>query len=402
MKRRRDQSKSVSRRDLLVAGVGVGAGVATAALTVNLGAPGPSVPAAAPEAALEPGAGPVPSRGAHQAGLDRPATPQAHALIIVADSDALSDQPSLLAWLASVGEVVDTCTDIDRASPDILPDGPGDLAVTIGIGPRLVALVDNDLPDAGPLPPFAGDSAMHDSVVGGDVLIAVYSSDVSVLKAVGDVVLQSLSRAHVRWSQAGARGPGSGTIVRNPLGYHDGIVVPRTDDEMVDNVWIRSGAAAGGSIAVVRRLRLAIDEFRALDGAAQDQVIGRTRVSGAPLTGGNLESEADLLKKSPEGEYLTPLRSHVRAAHPTFTASKLMLRRGYGYSNAVAADLPADNGLLFICFQDDIGTFVKTQLRMDETDDLLSYVTPTASASFLIPAGYDGATPFGSRLAQRV
>ena len=79
-----------------------------------------------------------------------------------------------------------------------------------------------------------------------------------------------------------------------------------------------------------------------------------------------------------------------------------MLRRGYGYANGPtetsAGDTVDDQGLLFICFQRELADFVRTQQRMDETDDLMGYATPVSSASFLILPGFTATEPLGSTL----
>lgn len=390
---------TISRRGLLMGGgLGLGLGLAGGAagtwgLTTALR------PAPAPGAA-ETGVGePVPSRGPHQAGIDRPYTPQRNGLLVVADLDGDPGGTEVLAALAAMGEVVDACTDAGRADPLVLPDGPGDLTVTIGIGPRLVSAIDPALPGAVAMPAYVRDTELDPELTGGDLLVAVHSSDAAALRDVALAVLAAAPGARMRWMQAGVRGAGHGTVVRNPLGYLDGVIVPHGEDELAENVWIAEGPAAGGTVLVVRRLRLDVSAFHTQPVVEQDRVIGRTRVEGRPLSGGEPDDEADLGAKTPEGEFLVPLRSHVRAAHPSFTGSALMLRRGYAFSNAVAPGAQPDEGLLFICFQHDLDVFVRTQHRLDETDDLMDYVTTTASASFLIPPGRTGEAPLGATLA---
>ena len=100
-----------------------------------------------------------------------------------------------------------------------------------------------------------------------------------------------------------------------------------------------------------------------------------------------------LRAKTEAGDYLTPARSHVRAAHPSFTGSRLMLRRGYAFGTQ-----PDDAGLMFVCFQNELDAFVKTQHRLDELDDLMAFATPTASASFLILPGFAADRPLGATL----
>jgi dye decolorizing peroxidase len=170
-------------------------------------------------------------------------------------------------------------------------------------------------------------------------------------------------------------------------------MVPHGEDELAENVWIAAGPAAGGTLCVVRRLRLDVAGFADRPVAERDAIIGRHRTDGSPLSGGARDDEVDLRAKTEAGDYLTPAHSHVRAAHPSFTGSRLMLRRGYAFGTE-----PDDSGLMFICFQNDLDTFVKTQQRLDEVDDLMAFAEPTASASFLVLPGFGRETPLGAAL----
>lgn len=387
----------VSRRSILTGGIGVGVG-ALAGMAGVLGVQSTTDAVGSPPAAGEPGQ-PVAARGRRQAGVDRPGTPQRNALVVVADIAGDPDRERVLGLLAAAGDAVHAATDPSGPGPSPVPDGAGDLTITIGIGPRLVAAVDAALPGAAPLPAFASDAALDPRLSGGDLLIAVYSSDVSVLPGVATHVLSAIPGATRRWTQSGVRGAGEGTVARNPLGFHDGVIVPRTPDELAANVWIADGPAADGTIAVIRRFRLDVARFHAQPTAAQDRVIGRHRVDGAPLSGGGPTDQVNLTAKTPEGEYLVPARAHARAAHPSFTGSALMLRRGYSFSNPVGPGEPTDDGLLFMSYQRDLETFVRTQHRLDEGDDLMAYVTVTASASFLVVPGRRDGEPLGRALA---
>src|SRR5690606_12299731 len=280
---------------------------------------------------------------------------------------------------------------VTETPADLLPDGHAGLTVTVGVGPRAVSARDSALPGAHPLPVFAGDDRIDDAAVGGDLLLAAYASDPNVLPPIIDYLTDRIPGFWGLWRQRGFRGPGNGTIVRNPLSFHDGVAVPRSEEELAKNVWLE-GDLAGGTICVVRRLRLEIDGFHALSVSERQRVIGR-RLDGAPLSGGAPFSEVNLAAKSAEGSYLIPAHAHVRAAHPSFTGSSLMLRRGYAFDNG-----GADAGLLFICFQRDLRTFIATQERLDRLDDLMAYVTPTASGTFLILPGFTAREPQGGAL----
>lgn len=403
-----------SRRQMLlgvggaaVAGLATGAGGAVGLGTIdrssqNGAGSGRLSTAAVPTSiAAETGA-PVSAAGLHQAGVERPVTPQRASLIAV----AAADPASILAALAPIGDLVLRMTgDGPDASTDplieeLFPDGAGDLSITVGVGHRVLAAsaAGNQLNDALDLPLFAGDTNLAPGALGGDLLIAVYGSNAAVLDPALQAIAALVPGIEVQWSEHGFRGPGEDTIARNPFGYFDGVIVPRGESEMNDNVWINSGPLAGGTICVVRRFELDTRSFGALEPAAQDRVIGRERTSGDPLSGGTLRDQVDLLAKTETGDYVIPLDSHVRAAHPSFTGSDLMLRRSYGYSTRDESGLP-QSGLVFICYQREATTFTRTQLRLDESDALMRFSRPTATAAFAILPGFSNRAPLGATLS---
>lgn len=369
-------NRGISRRGVLL---GAGAGLAAGAAGLTVGAT-----LLASGAGAAPG-GTVPAAGTTQAGVARPSTPQRRGLIAVFTIPVTPARAVLRERLAALGAAV--LDDTDSAA------APGDLTVTIGIGPRLVDSIDPGLPGADGLPAFRGDDAITPARNGGDLMIAVHASEGASLHAVLGRVAAAIPEAQLAWDEDLVRAAGTGTVVRNPLGYLDGIMVPHSEEELAENVWIASGPAAGGTICVIRRLRLDIDGFGERPVVERNAIIGRHRVDGSPLSGGTRDDEVDLRAKTEAGDYLTPARSHVRAAHPSFTGSRLMLRRGYAFGTQ-----PDDRGLMFICFQNEFDTFVKTQHRLDEVDDLMAFAEPTASASFLVLPGFTRDEPLGNTL----
>ncbi|MFJ8160166.1 Dyp-type peroxidase [Streptomyces sp. NPDC096136] len=348
------------------------------------------------------------ARGGRQAGVDRPVQPQRHVVLSVYDLPGAGDPdasgPDVVRRsgrvFAALGTRVLALT--GRGGAAALSGLPrGDLTVTVGVGPRLVAAVDGELHGARELPGFAREE-MADSARGGDLMVQVCASDPHVATLADDDLrswLQERSAAP-RWSQHGFRPPappgGSGerVPVRNLLGFLDGMVAPRTGRELDREVWLPAPARVrGGTVAVVRRLRLDVRRFLAQDTAEQERAIGRRREDGAPLTGGGPDAPMDLGAKSARGRYLIPAMAHARRAHPNGTGSGLMLRRGYSYANG-----PEDRGLLFICFQRELRTFVATQQRLDDGDELASFATATASGTFLVLPGYTEAHPLGAPL----
>ena len=337
---------------------------------------------------------PVPATGTDQAGIARPSAPQPHGLFSSLDAD-LDSPAEVRQLLDRIGESILALAGAGARVAGVTDDGAGDLTITVGLGPRLVAAVDRQLPGAQALPRFSREGGVSARARGGDLLLAVQASDPAVLDPVRRQLIEQHRALSVRWEQQGFRGVGNGQpgVARNVIGYLDGIVIPRTASDLAADVWIADGAARNGTICVLRRFLVDVDRFSSQAADRQDQIVGRHRADGSPLSGGGPMDQVDLGAKTPDGRYLTPARSHVRAAHPSFTGSSLMLRGSYSF-----ADTDGSRGLLFRCFQRDIETFVRTQRRLDEVDDLMGYTTLTATASFLVLPGFDADRPLGSSL----
>ena len=363
---------NLDRRKVLTSAAALAAGAAGVCAVGRTTQGNGSVPAASAGA---------PAYGAHQAGVDRPVDPQRFALLSVLDVSARTR-----------GEVADVLARLGRMIGANTSDRYGDLTVTVGIGPRLARLAGDARPGRDPLPTFAGDDRIAALYTGGDLLLAIHGSDADRIERVRDRLVSTMS-AHERWAQHGFRNNAGDGRARNPFGFLDGVVIPRTGAELQKNVWIPDGPAADGTVCVVRRLKLEVERFRSLPVRRQERIIGRRLSDGAPLSGGGPFAQVDLEAKTPEGEYVVPEHAHARAAHPSFTDSHLMLRRSYGYENSTA-----DQGLLFVCFQRDLATFVRTQQRLDEVDELMRFATTTASGSFLVLPGFDHRRPLGATL----
>ncbi len=374
----------VSRRGFF-AGTGAGAlgglAVGVAAMAAR---PTPEVAASEPEVLS------IEAAGVHQAGIGRPSEPQPHNLVVVANIDLDAARETL----ATLGEKILHLTGPD--SGDVLLDGPRDLTVHVGVGSRVLAL-DSRVAGVADMPLFDRDDALPPSALGGDLLLMIQSSNPGALEPVFETLVSDDSGIDVQWREFGYRGPSEDMIARNPLGYHDGIINPRGEDEYAKEVWIAAGPLAGGTICAIRKFVLATREFSALESPEQDAVIGRERASGRPLSGGEMRDEADITARAANGDMIVPMRSHIRASHPSFTDSGVMLRRSYAYS-VTGNEVPSKNGLIFTCYQNEVRTFVATQQRMDELDDLMKFSVPTATAAFAILPGFDAERGLGSTL----
>lgn len=330
--------------------------------------------------------------GRYQAGITLPQPAQPNLLAVVADvGDAVAVGP----LLAELGQTIRTLTSGIDARLLGLP--PGDLTVTIGVGPRLVRMVDPSLPGAADLPRFSREQ-IAPQARGGDLLIQICASDALVIPIVAAALLdQAGDRIHERWRQSGGRGSNvpvdQGLAApRNLLGFIDGIVGPHTTAEQQRHLWLAGSApVAGGTLAVLRRMELDLPRFARLSVADQEAVFGRHRATGVPLSGDTIASGPDLGAKTPDGRYLVPADAHARRANANAVGVGLMLRRSY------STDEPAP-GLLFISFQNDIRTFTNTLTNMDNSDALVKFTTTTASGTFLILPGFDQQHPLGAQL----
>lgn len=337
---------------------------------------------------------PVSPTGRYQAGITLPQPAQRNLLAVVADLD---DAGAARPLLAELGEAIGKLTAGTDAR--LMGLSPGNLTVTIGVGPRLVRKVDPALPGAKDLPRFSREQ-IAPRARGGDLLIQICADDALVIPVVAAALLeQAGDRIRERWRQSGIRGSNvpvdadKGLAApRNLFGFVDGIVGPHTKAEQQRDLWLDGPApVAGGTLAVLRRMELDLPRFAKLSVAEQEAVFGRRRASGVPLSGGTIASGPDLGAKTPDGRYLVPADAHARRAHATAVGVGLMLRRSY------SIDGPAP-GLLFMSFQNDIRTFTSTLTRMDNSDALLDYTTTTASASFLMLPGFGDQRPLGSQL----
>lgn len=379
-------SVALTRRALLL---GTGAAAGALGATAIWKATTPTSPAEQSSDSL-PHSMRVAATGAHQGGVARPAILQRHCIVVVAALDTGSLESSLLA----LGDQILRITDPASADPALFPDGPGDLTVTVGLGPDALAATSTPaLASVLALPLFRGDDVLPADRRGGDIFLSVNASDPAVLEPAVASLAGVIAGYRTLWSELGFRSASDDDVSRNPFGYHDGIIVPRTPAELAENVWIPDGPLAGGTICVIRRFALDTTGFRALTAPQRDAVIGRRQASGVPLSGGSRGDTVALNAKTDDGELLVPARAHARAAHPSFTGSGLMLRRSYGYR---ASD--TDHGLLFIAYQQEVATFARTQLRLDEADDLMGFATATATSAFAILPGIDADTPLGSSL----
>ena len=243
------------------------------------------------------------------------------------------------------------------------------------------------------LPAFPEIDQLEDRYSGGDLLLQICADDQITLAHAQRMLLKDTRAfASTRSVQPGflrARGSGAeGSTPRNLMGQVDGTVNPRTDDQFDSLVWSPGpGWFTGGTMMVIRRIRMDMNRWDELDRSAMETTVGRRLSNGAPLTGVDEHDEPDLKATDATGLHAIADFAHLRLARGEGAAAQI-LRRPYNYDDSPGADGDSDLGLIFCSFQADIESqFVPMQQRLASGDLLNQWTTPIGSAVFAIPPG---------------
>lgn len=408
----------LSRRGLLsLAGIG-GAGAMAGAAAGLLGHDTLLAPAAADTASGDA----VPFHGSIQAGITTPAQDRLH---IAAFDVTTEDRAALIRLLkdwTAAAEAMTQGRETGRTGAlggayDAPPEdtgealglGPGKLTVTFGFGAGLFekdgkarfglegrrpeALID--------LPHFPGDD-LQANRSGGDIIVQACADDPQVaVHAIRNLARIGFGSVRVRWSQLGFGRTSSTSrsqqTPRNLFGFKDGTNNLKAEDAALlnEHVWAGPGARPGeswmqgGSYLVARRIRMHIEIWDRTSLREQEQLIGRTKSEGSPLSGGKEFTAPDFALKGKDGEPLIGLDSHGRLAHADQNDGVRMLRRGYNYTDGSDGLGHLDAGLFFIAFVKDPRThYVPMQMGMAKQDTLaLEYLKHTGSALAAVPPG---------------
>jgi deferrochelatase/peroxidase EfeB len=168
--------------------------------------------------------------------------------------------------------------------------------------------------------------------------------------------------AVIRWSQLGFGRTSSTSTAqrteRNLIGFKDGTRNIKSEDaaDFDDYVWAGGESEQpwmrGGSHLVARRIRMLIESWDTDALSDQQNVFGRFKTSGAPLTGKGEFDTPDLAAKAKDGTPVIPLNAHIRLASPATNSGQKILRRGYSYTDGIDADTGLlDAGLFFLAYQ---------------------------------------------------
>jgi len=141
---------------------------------------------------------------------------------------------------------------------------------------------------------------------------------------------------------------------------------------------------------VVRTIRMHVEFWDRVGMLEQENMIGRDRVSGAPLGGASEFQDPDFAS-DPHGKRI-PLNAHIRLANPRTpaTADQRILRRGYSYNRGVDEAGNLDQGLLFVAFNRDPARQYATIQKRLEIEPMIDYITPVGGGYFFAPRGSSG------------
>ncbi|MEO6470523.1 MAG: iron uptake transporter deferrochelatase/peroxidase subunit [Aeromicrobium sp.] len=364
---------------------------------------------------------PVPFEGAHQAGIVTPAQDRLHLAVFDVTTESRDDVISLLKdWTAAArkatqGNDIGTFGAVSGA-PAAPPEDTGEalglppsqLTLTIGFGPSFFEKngkarfgLDGKKPDLlKTLPKFAGDQ-LRPEISDGDIVIQACANDPQVaVHAIRNLARIAFGRASVRYSQLGfgrtSSTSTSQSTARNLLGYKDGTANIKVEEKKdVNNfVWVHEGDGpewlTGGSYLVTRKINMRIEIWDREPLEGQNTIIGRTKGSGGPMSGGDEFDKIDFKAEGTDGRPLVDHHSHVRLAHPDFNKGAKLLRRGYNFVDGSDGLGQLSAGLFFIAYQrDPIKQFAQVQQSLaGPTRDLLNeYIVHVSSGLFACPPG---------------
>jgi deferrochelatase/peroxidase EfeB len=359
----------------------------------------------------------VPFYGTHQAGITTPAQDRlAFASFDLTLTTKHELRDLLRSWSNAAAKLSSgSALGPAREPPELPPADTGEaeglpassLTITFGLGPQVFEKDGADrlglashrprpLRALGPLPGEELDLTRSN----GDLCVQACAADpVVAFHALRTLARVGRGAAVLRWTQIGF-GRTSSTrkdqvTERNLMGFKDGTNNLAGDDTglMRQFVWVGDDEPQrwmrDGSYLVSRRIRMRIESWDRDTLADQEQVIGRFKQSGAPLTGTREFDPPDLSAKHADGSPVIGVDAHIRLATASQNGGIRLLRRGYSFADGIdPTTSELDAGLFFLAFQrDPHRQFAALQRRLGSEDSLNEYILHTTSGLFAIPPG---------------
>ncbi|MFE0374103.1 iron uptake transporter deferrochelatase/peroxidase subunit [Streptomyces inhibens] len=339
------------------------------------------------------------ARAKHQAGITTPLQASGHlvAFDLAPGADRKAAAALLRRWSRTAEELMAGRTP-DADTGVALDAGPSSLSITFGLGHSFfdrTGLQKRRPVQLDPLPEFSAD-ALDPERSNGDLWIQIGADDALVaFHALRALQKDAAGSARLRWQMNGFnRTPGATAhpmTTRNLMGQVDGTNNPKPSDKDfderifvgrdADQAWMR-----GGSYAVVRRIRMLLDDWEKRSRHDQEKIIGRRKDNGAPLTGGSETTPMRLEASGADGLPVIPANAHARVAAPESNQGAAMLRRPFSFHDGFREDGAPDAGLLFVCWQaDPLRAFTQVQRKLDRGDALSPFLRHEASGLFAVP-----------------
>jgi deferrochelatase/peroxidase EfeB len=365
----------------------------------------------------------VPFYGAHQAGIVTPAQDRLAfgALNLVDGVTAAQVRAMLQNWtkaavLMTKGQLVGDTTSLNAPPVDTgeaLGSPVSNLTVTIGYGPSFfderLGLQAKKPAVLSELPTLPNENLDPD-YTGGDLCIQACSDDPLVaFHAVRNLARLGMGVVEHGWMELGF-GRTSTTSTkqatpRNLLGFKDGTrnIKAQQTDLLDDYVWVGNDAdqvwMAGGSYLVARRIRMFIENWDRDYLQDQQNVFGRVKDSGAPLSGGTEFTDPNFAAKDDQGNELISTKAHIRLASHEENGGLRILRRGYSFTDGIdPVRGTLLGGLFFIAFMKDPKQFVTLQQKLGSQDALNEYIQHTGSGVFACPPGLTAGASWGDEI----
>ena len=136
---------------------------------------------------------------------------------------------------------------------------------------------------------------------------------------------------------------------------------------------------------VARKIHMNIETWDTDAIGDQENVFGRTKLEGAPLSGKREHDTPDFSKKDKSGELVIPATAHIALAAHENNGGVKILRRSYNYTEGIDDLGQIDAGLLFIAYMNDPKHFIEMQTKLGSVDRLNEYIKHIGSAIFAVP-----------------
>lgn len=362
-----------------------------------------------------------PFYGVHQSGIVTPQ--QTHSLFAAFDleTSARADVIALLKrWTDAANRMSRGKTAQPLTSPKDAPALDGGsaaglatarLTITFGFGPGLFTRDGKDRyglaarrPEAlVDVPKFNGDQLIAEKC-DGDLSIQACADDPQVaFHALRELLNLASGIATIKWMQSGFTSPpAAGGTTRNLMGFKDGTNNPATRDNDLMNkmLWVgdEGGWMKAGSYVVVRRIRIALEHWDKTELGFQEEVVGRDKVSGAPLGESHETDPLDLDAVDKDGNPVIPETAHSRLSSAAENDGAQILRRAYSFNDGVGfyaerwppwrQGMMLDAGLFFVAYQRDPRSgFIRINKKLASLDIMNQYTTHVGSAIFACPGG---------------